>query len=207
MPLAAAVPSVANCGGSALPRFLDSEEVRRILKTYRRNTACGRRDYAVLLLMARLGLRSGEITKLCLEDFNWRGGVILIRGKSAREERLPLAADVGRAVVSYLQQDRPRCASRRVFLRIKAPNVGFSSSVAVSDIFQRAMRRAGIKHKRKGTQLLRNSLATRMLRRGASLTQIGQILRHELPQTTEIYATVDFVALRKIAQPWPLNDK
>lgn len=207
MPLASAVPAVANRGSSDLPRFLESEEVRRILKTCRRSTACGRRDYAVLLLLARLGMRSGEIANLCLEDIDWRAGEILIRGKSAREERLPLAADVGRAVVSYLLQDRPRCASRRVFLRMKAPNVGFASSVAVVNIFQRAMRRAGIKHKRKGTQLLRNSLATRMLRRGASLTQIGQILRHELPQTTEIYATVDFVALRKIAQPWPLNEQ
>ena len=186
---------------------MEPEEVRRILKTCARSTACGRRDYAVLLLMARLGMRSGEIANLCLEDINWRDGEILIRGKSSREERLPLAADVGRAVVSYLRQDRPRCASRRVFLRMKAPYVGFASSVAVGNIFQRAMRRADIKHKRKGTQLLRNSLATRMLRGGASLTQIGQILRHELPQTTEIYATVDFDALRKIAQPWPPSDK
>jgi site-specific recombinase XerD len=206
-PLAAAVPAVANCGRSDLPRFLEPEQVRRILKSCDRGTACGRRDYAVLLLLARLGLRSGEITNLCLEDINWPSGEILIRGKSAREERLPLLADVGRAVVAYLQKDRPRCICRRVFLRMKAPHVGFSSSVAVTDILLRALMRTNIRAKCKGVQLLRNSLATRMLQRGASLIQIGQILRHELPQTTEIYVTVDFATLRKIAQPWPPDDQ
>jgi site-specific recombinase XerD len=202
-PLAAAIPAVADCGRSDLPRFLEPEQVRQILKSCDRSTACGRRDYAVLQLLARLGLRSGEIATLCLEDIDWRNGDILIRGKSAREERLPMPAEVGRAVVAYLRKDRPRCTCRRVFIRMKAPHVGFSSSVAVTDILLRALLRTGIRAKCKGVQLLRNSLATRMLQRGASLAQIGQILRHQLPQTTEIYATVDFAALRKIAQPWP----
>ncbi len=206
-PLAAAVPAVATYSKSNIPQFLEQEQVRQILQSCCRSTVCGRRDYAVLLLMARLGLRSGEVVSLCLEDINWTGGDVLIRGKSSHDERLPLPSDVGRALVEYLRHGRPGCACRRVFIRMKAPHVGFSSSVAIGDILRRALRRAGIQPKRKGTQLLRHSLATRMLRNGASLTQIGQILRHELPQTTEIYAKVDFATLRAIAQPWPIDDK
>lgn len=127
----------------------------------------------------------------------------MIRGKSAREDRLPLPPDVGRALAAYLQKDRPGCSCRRLFIRMKAPQVGFSSSVAVCDIVRRALLRAHLEPGRKGAHLLRHSLATRMLRGGASLTQIGQILRHQLPQTTEIYAKVDLAALRAVAQPWP----
>ena len=205
--LAAAIPAVAKCRRSDLPQFLEPEQVRQILMSCCRSTPCGRRDYAVLLLMARLGMRSGEVVSLSLEDINWRGGEILIRGKSARDERLPLPSDVGRALVAYLRQGRPHCTSRRVFIRVRAPHEGFRSSVAIGDILRRALRRACIVPARKGTQLLRHSLATRMLQSGASLTQIGQILRHQLPQTTEIYAKVDFGALRAMAQPWPLNVK
>jgi len=206
-PLAGAVPKVATSGMSGVPRFLEPEQVRRLLQSCMLTNACGRRDYAVLLLMARLGLRSGEIVSLCLEDISWVDGEIIIRGKSAREERLPLPSDVGHALATYLRKDRPRCECRRVFIRIKAPHMGFSSPVAVGDILRRALRRAGIKPIQKGAQLLRHSLATRMLRGGASLTQIGLILRHGLPQTTEIYAKVDIAALRAIAQPWPLSIK
>ena len=202
-PLAAAVPTVATWRVSELPPFLDAQQVRRLLQSCDQSTPCGRRDYAALLLLARLGLRAGEVVHLCLEDINWSAGEVLIRGKSAREDRLPLPPDVGGALATYLQKGRPSCSSRRVFLRMKAPHVGFSSSVAVCDIVRRALLRAGLQPDCKGAHLLRHSLATQMLRGGASLTQIGQILRHQLPQTTEIYAKVDFAALSALAQPWP----
>ena len=202
-PLAASVPTVAAWRLSELPQFLEPRQVQQLLQSCDRCNPCGRRDYAALLLLARLGLRAGEVVHLCLEDINWTGGEVLIRGKSAREDRLPLPSDVGRALAAYLQKDRPPCACRRVFLRLKAPHVGFSSSVAVCDIVRRALLRAHLEPACKGAHLLRHSLATQMLRAGASLTQIGQILRHQLPQTTEIYAKVDFAALRALAQPWP----
>jgi len=157
----------------------------------------------VLLLLARLGVRAGEVVHLRLEDINWEAGELLIRGKSARIDRLPLPADVGRALACYLKRGRPRCSSRRVFLRTKAPRQGFSGSAAVDGIVDRALSRAQLDPGQRGAHLLRHSLATRLLRGGASLPQIGQILRHQLLQTTEIYAKVDREALRKLAQPWP----
>ena len=202
-PLAASVPTVATWRLSELPQFLEPQQVQRLLQSCDRSSLCGRRDYAALLLLARLGLRAGEVVHLSLEDINWSVGAVLIRGKSAREDRLPLPPDVGRALAAYLQKGRPPCSSRRVFIRMKAPHVGFSTSVAVCDIVRRALLRARLEPERKGAHLLRHSLATQMLRGGASLTQIGQILRHQLPQTTEIYAKVDFAALRAVAQPWP----
>ena len=201
--LAASVPKVATWRLSDLPQFLEPEQVQRLLQSCQRSSPCGRRDYAALLLLARLGLRAGEVVHLCLEDINWNCGEVLIRGKSSREERLPLPPDVGRALATYLQKGRPPCSSRRVFIRMKAPHVGFSSSVAICDIVRRALLRAELHPQRKGAHLLRHSLATQMLRGGASLTQIGQILRHQLPQTTEIYAKVDLAALRAVVQPWP----
>jgi len=202
-PLAASVPTVATWRLSELPQFLEPQQVQRLLQSCDRSSPCGCRDYAALLLLARLGLRAGEVVHLALEDINWSVGAVLIRGKSAREDRLPLPPDVGRALAAYLQKGRPPCSSRRVFIRMKAPHVGFSTSVAVCDIVRRALLRARLQPERKGAHLLRHSLATQMLRGGASLTQIGQILRHQLPQTTEIYAKVDFAALRAVAQPWP----
>ena len=202
VPLAAAVPTVATWRLSELPQFLEPGQVQQILQSCDRSAPSGRRDYAALLLLARLGLRAGELVHLRLEDINWSSGEVLVRGKSSREDRLPLPADVGRALAVYLQKDRPACSSRRVFIRMKAPHVGFSSSVAICDIVRRALRRARLQPGRKGAHLLRHSLATQMLRGGASLTQIGQILRHQLPQTTEIYAKVDLTALRAVAQPW-----
>ena len=202
-PLAASVPTVATWRLSELPQFLEPEQVQQILQSCDRNSPCGRRDYAALLLLARLGLRAGEVVHLCLEDLNWACGEVFIRGKGSREERLPLPPEVGRALARYLQKDRPSCSSRRVFIRMKAPHMGFSTSVAICDIVRRALQRAHLEPARKGAHLLRHSLATQMLRSGASLTQIGQILRHQLPQTTEIYAKVDLTTLRAVAQPWP----
>jgi len=203
VPLAASVPTVATWRLSEVPQFLEPGQVQQILQGCDRSSPSGRRDYAALLLLARLGLRAGELVHLCLEDINWSSGEVLVRGKSSREDRLPLPSDVGRALAMYLQKDRPPCSSRRVFIRMKAPHVGFSSSVAVCDIVRRALQRAHLQPGRKGAHLLRHSLATQMLRGGASLTQIGQILRHQLPQTTEIYVKVDLTTLRAVAQPWP----
>lgn len=201
--LAAAVPTVAGWRLAGLPEFLEPAQVQKLLRTCHRNSPVGRRDYAVLLLMARLGLRAGEVVHLNLENINWEAGEVLIHGKSSREDRLPLLPDVGQALVQYLQKDRPCCACRRVFLRMKAPRQGFSGSSAICDIFRRALVRAQLHPQHQGAHLLRRSLATQMLGRGASLTQIGQVLRHQRTQTTEIYAKVDLAALRALAQPWP----
>jgi integrase/recombinase XerD len=201
--LAASVPTVANWRLADLPQFLEPAQVEKLLRSCNQKTQTGRRDYAILLLLARLGLRAGEVVHLTLENINWAAGEILISGKSAREDRLPLPPDVGRALAAYLKQDRPACSCRRVFIRMKAPRQGFASSAAVCTLFRRALARANLHPPQKGVHLLRRSLATTMLRRGVSLAQIGEVLRHQLAQTTEIYAKVDLVALRALAQPWP----
>ena len=201
--LAASVPTVANWRLSELPQFLEPTQIQKLLSSCNQNSPNGRRDYAVLLLLARLGLRAGEVVHLTLENINWAAGEVLIRGKSAREDRLPLLPEVGHALADYLKKDRPACSCRRVFIRTQAPRRGFSGSSAICCILRRALARAHLHPPHKGAHLLRRSLATKMLRGGASLTQIGEVLRHQLAQTTEIYAKVDLVALRALAQPWP----
>jgi site-specific recombinase XerD len=205
--LAASVPSVACWTLTGLPRFLEAPQVEKLLTTCDLNSQIGRRDYAVLLLLARLGLRAGEVVHLGLDDINWSAGEVLIRGKSAREDRLPLVPEVGQALADYLERDRPVCSCRRVFIRAKAPHLGFFGSAAIGDILRRALTRASLDPSFKGAGLLRRSLATRMLRGGASLIQIGEVLRHQLAQTTEIYAKVDLVALRALAQAWPRGEQ
>jgi site-specific recombinase XerD len=179
------------------------EQVEALLKRCDSDSPCSRRDHAALLLLARLGLRAGEVLHLTLDDINWEAGEVLIRGKSAHEDRLPLPADVGRALADYLKRERPLCSSRRVFLRVLAPHRGLAGPSAVSWIVRRALARIQIHSEHKGANLLRHSLATRMLRGGASLAQIGQILRHQRPRTTELYARVDVAALRALTRPWP----
>jgi site-specific recombinase XerD len=201
--LSASVPTVAICRLLDLPHFLPPEQVERLLQSCDQSSPIGLRDYAVLLLLARLGLRAGEVVHLSLDAINWEAAAVLIRGKSSREDRLPLPEDVGQALANYLRNGRPECSSRRVFLRVNAPRQGFSSSVAICNIVRRALKRTGLSPHFKGAHLLRRSLATTMLRRGASLAQIGQILRHQQAQTTEIYAKVHLTALRALAQPWP----
>jgi len=201
--LASAVPTVSRWRFTQLPKFLQPEEVERLLDSCDQSTAVGKRDYAILLLLARLGLRAGEIVHLSLDDIRWEAGEIVVRGKSSREDRLPIAHDVGKALAVYLRRSRPRCSSRRVFIKMKAPRQGFYGSTAVGDVVRRALSRAGLNPSFKGAHLFRHSLATTMLRGGASLAEIGEILRHQQPNTTEIYAKVDLVALRSIAQPWP----
>ena len=201
--LAPSVPTVADWRLAKLPRFIPVEDVRRLLRACDRRTATGRRDYAVLLLLARFGLRAGEVAQMTLDDIDWEGGEMTVRGKGGRHDRLPIPDDVGEALVEYLHRDRPRCISRRVFICARAPRRGFSNSVAVCTIVRRAIDRAGLATPTKGAHLLRHSLATDLLRRGASLAEIGELLRHRSPETTALYAKVDFASLREIAQPWP----
>jgi site-specific recombinase XerD len=200
-----AIPMIRAHRPSALRRPLESSEVERILVTADLATRRGRRDRAILLLLARLGLRAGEVVMLELGDINWRTAEILVRGKGRLHERLPLPADVGAALALYLREDRAGEASRRVFLRISAPRVGFAGPCAVSAIVRLAMARAGIQRPpRAAAHLLRHSLATKMIRSGASLEEIGEVLRHRSRATTQLYAQVDFDSLRSVARPWPL---
>ena len=201
--LAPSIPTVADWRLSALPRYITAEEVARVLGSCDRRTATGRRDYAILLLLARLGLRAGEIVALQLGDIDWRSGEILVRGKGLLYDRMPLPVDVGQALAVYLRQDRPSSKTRRVFLCREAPQRGFSGPSTVSTIVRRALDRAGLHLGFKGAHVLRHSLATSMIRSGASMGEIGEILRHRSPNTTEIYAKLDFEGLRSLAQPWP----
>ena len=195
--------TVANWRLSELPKFLEPEQVECLLKSCNQDTLIGQRDYAILLLLARLGLRAGEVVHMTLDDIDWEVGELILHGKSRRQESLPLPQDVGEALVRYLSRGRPRCSSRRLFIRTKAPLKGFSSSVAICNIVRRALVRTELNPKFKGSHLLRHSLATRMLREGASLSEIGDILRHRRLNTTQIYAKVDLAALKAIVPPWP----
>jgi site-specific recombinase XerD len=202
MNLAAVVPNVPLSPMSDLPRFLQDDQIAKILNCCNRRTKVGKRDYAILLLLARLGLRSSEVTKLTLEDIDWAAGVVLIRGKGARLDKLPLRHDVGEVLADYLQNVRPSCSSRHVFIRSRAPHVGLLGARSIGSIVWRAVERAHIRAPHRGAHTFRHSLATRMLRKGASLTQIGQVLRHQNVRTTEVYAKVDLIALRRLALPW-----
>jgi len=202
--LAAAMPSVSDWRLATIPKYLNPEEVERVLQTCDGKTAVGRRDHAILLLLARLGLRAGEIIALELDDIRWRAGDILVRSsKRLPLDRLPLLAEVGAALATYLRRDRPPHTTRRVFLCTRAPRRGFANPSTVSTIVRRALARAGLSPALKGAHLFRHSLATRMLRHGASLPEIGMVLRHRAVQTTEIYAKVDLDGLRALTQPWP----
>jgi site-specific recombinase XerD len=201
--LARCVPPVANWSLSTVPKFLPAGTVQRLLDHYERNTPEGRRNYAVLLLLARLGLRACEIVALNLDDLDWNNGLINIRGKGGRLAQLPLPFDVGEAIALYLRFARPCCTCRRVFLRHMAPVRGFAHSITVSTIVRRALIRAGVDSVRKGAHLFRHTLATDLLRQGASLDGIGELLRHQSPNTTALYAKVDLTTLRTLALPWP----
>jgi integrase/recombinase XerD len=186
-----------------IPRGIAPDQVRRLLSQVDRSTAVGSRDYAILLLLARLGLRSGEVAFLELEDIDWKGGCLSVHGKSGRRTQLPLPKDVGDAIVAYLRHGRPGSASRRVFLRAKAPVRGFLTACAVGTIVRHALLRHGIDAPTTGAHQFRHGLATEMLRQGASLAHIGELLGHRSPETTKIYTKVDLDALRTLAFPWP----
>jgi integrase/recombinase XerD len=201
--LAAAVPTVANWSMASIPRAIAPDHVQAVLAHCNRASAIGCRDYAILLLLARLGLRAGEIAFLELDDIDWEAAILNVRSKGGRISRLPLPLEVGEAIAAYLRTGRPVSTSRRVFLRALAPIRGFARQVTVLSVVRQAMVRAGIDPPRKGAHQFRHALACEMLRQGASLPEIGQILGHRSPQTTAIYAKVDLASLHTLALPWP----
>jgi len=201
-PLQWAVPSVADLRDRTLPRGLKPPAVRKLLASCDRRRTIGRRDYAIVLLLSRLGLRRGEVAAIQLEDIDWRAGLLLVRGKGSRQDVLPLPVDVGEALVSYLRR-RPRCESRALFVRITAPLQGLAPHT-IGWIVREACTRAGLP--RVGAHRLRHTAATEMLRAGASLAEIGQVLRHREQKTTAIYAKIDRRALRALARPWPSQE-
>jgi len=205
--LAACVPTIATWSLSTVPKFLPSEQIQYVLDCRDRDTAIGKRDYAILLLLARLGLRAGEVVALTLEDIDWEVGLITVRSKRKRTAQMPLPVEVGAAMADYLRKARPACSSRRVFIRGKAPLVGFANSIAICSLVDRALQRAGVESVYRGSHLFRHSLATHMLNQGASLCEIGDLLRHRRPDTTAIYAKVDLISLRSLALPWPGGDR
>ncbi len=200
--LAAAVPIVPNWSMTEIPRAIAPDQVRQLLASIDRHTAIGRRNYAIVLLLARLGLRTGEVTSLELGDIDWNAGKLTVHGKTGQRSELPLSTEVGRAIAAYLQHGRPQSDCRRVFLRATAPIDGFRQC-GVGSVVRRALLRAGIKAPTTGAHQFRHGLATDMLRHGASLGEIGDLLGHRHPQTTSIYTKVDLDALRTLAMPWP----
>ena len=199
--LASAVPRVAHWGGGSLPRALSPATVAALAASCNPDTPAGLRDRAIIVLLSRLGLRAGEVAALELGDVDWRRGDLVVRTqKVSRRDRLPLTVDVGEALVAYLRLGRPRSACRRVFLRLNAPITAMTTP-AVTSIVYRACDRCGLP--RAGAHRLRHSAATAMLAGGASLTEIGQVLRHARQDTTAIYAKVDQAVLRRLARPWP----
>ena len=200
--LAAAVPKVAGWAMTSIPRAIAADEVRKLLSRVDRRSPKGRRDYAILLLLARLGLRSLEVVRLELDDIDWAAGCLTVRSKG-RQTRLPLPAEVGEAIVAYLQHGRPGGTSRGLFLRSRAPFLSFRESTSIAGIVRSAIERAGVHAPTRGAHQFRHALATQMLRHGASLKEIGELLGHRSIEATRIYAKVDIQALRTLALPWP----
>ncbi len=198
--LASAVPAVSGPGGGCLPRALDAGVVSGLLASCDTRTAAGKRDYAILTVLSRLGLRVSEVAGLQLDDIDWHHGELVVRGKGARRDRLPLPVDVGEALAAYLLDGRPQAGCRAVFVRVHAPVTALTPS-SIGEVVARACRRAGVPPA--GAHRLRHSAATAMLRGGASLAEIGQVLRQSRAATTAVYAKVDRAALRALARPWP----
>ena len=199
-----AIPSVAYWRLSSLPQYLQPEEVERVISSPDMQTSVGKRDRAILLLLARLGLRAGEVVNLCLTDIDWHGATIRVCGKNKRQTLLPLTQEVGDAIVDYLQHGRPPTASQRVFIRALAPFRPYRDTRGVSDVAKLALRRAQVNAPSRGAaHVLRHSMATSMLRQSVSLNDISAVLRHTCLSSTEIYAKVDIPALQELAQPWP----
>lgn len=197
--LADAVPPVAGWRETGIPQTLARADLERLLTGCDRSRLDGLRDFAILMLLARLGLRSVEVARLELDDLDWRAGEMVVRGKARRQDRLPLSSDVGEALAAYLSQRGPHDA-RRVFLTLRAPTRPIRPDL-VGDVVQRACRRAGVGAV--GAHRLRHALASELLREGASLIDISQVLRHRDLATTAIYAKIDLGRLRQVAQPWP----
>jgi integrase/recombinase XerD len=202
--LDAAIPKLAHWRLSSLPQYLHMDEVERVIASCDAATPCSQRDRAIVLLLARLGLRAGDVVHLRLGDIDWKGAWIAIAGKNGRQTRLPLTQEVGQAIVDYLRKGRPHTDADTVFVCARAPFQAFSGHAAVSIIVKNAMRRAGVACPGRGAaHVLRHSVATSMLGQGASLQDIAAVLRHQSISTTQIYAKVNVAELRQVAQPWP----
>jgi len=201
--LAACVPKAAQWSLARLPSFLRPSQVNRVLSACERDSPVGRRNYAMLLLLARLGLRAGEVLVLMLDQIDWQHGVLALRGKGGQWTQMPLPQDVGEAIVDYLKHGRPVSSDRHLFVSARAPRRGLRNSSTISELAARTILRARIGCPRSGAHIFRHALATEMLRQGASLSEIGKLLRHRHPDTTRIYAKVDVTALRELAMPWP----
>lgn len=204
--LALCVPKVTRRWDARLPRHLSPDEVEAVLASVRTNHRHGTRDYAMLLLMARLGLRAPEVIAIQLDDIDWRAGELLVRGKGQRHDRLPIPPDVGEAISQYLRKDRISTTSRALFVTLRAPNGPFNNGQVVNSILKQAFAATGVKPPTPyvGSHVLRHSLATTMVRAGASLEEVGDMLRHRSRASTMIYAKLDIEGLRSIAQPWPV---
>ena len=199
-----AIPDIAYWRLSTLPRYLQPEEVERVLASPDTRTPVGKRDRAILLLLARMGLRAGDVLQLRLADIDWRAATLSVSGKNRRQTLLPLTQEVGDGIVDYLLHGRPTTASDYLFVRAIAPFRPFRDARGVSDVAKLALRRAGVDARVYGAaHVLRHSAASSMLRQGASLQEIAAVLRHQSTVSTQIYAKVDVVALRELAQPWP----
>lgn len=198
--LANVIPPVSGWRGRSVPCGLEQDAVRRLLGSCDRQSEAGRRDFAILLLLVRLGLRASEVAAIQLEDVDWRAGEMVVHGKGSRDERLPLPNDVGAAVADYLRKGRPQTTSRSVFVRLLAPRQGLTPT-CVTMVVYRASDRAGVS--RVGAHRLRHTAASETLRAGASMSEVGQLLRQRAARTTAIYAKVDLVSLRSLARPWP----
>lgn len=201
--LAAAFPKPARWRETTLPLSIRPEQVQALLRSCDRKTKIGIRDFAILTLLSRLGIRGIEAMNLRLDDIHWNEGEITIRGKG-KESRLPLPKDVGSALADYLKNGRPQSPHRAVFLSVFAPYGPIKRTSSIGGVVRFAMKRAGVEAARNGSHLLRHTLANECLRRGATLSEIGDLLRHEHLGTTALYAKVDFERLRELAMPWPI---
>ncbi|MCP3420151.1 site-specific integrase [Bradyrhizobium brasilense] len=202
-PLADCVPSMRRWKLATLPTYLPAAQ-GKALDGCDREMVMGRRDYAILLLLAKLGLRANEVATLTLDDIDWRASEMLVCAKGRQRARMPIPPDVGATIVAYLRSGRPKSSCRRLFVRTLAPHVGFASGCAITMIAKAALDRVGIEGcAHRGAHIFRHSLATELLRSGATLSEIGQLLRHENHGTTRIYTKVDIDALRTLSLPWP----
>jgi site-specific recombinase XerD len=198
--LGTAVPPVGGWRLAALPPTMSTTDIQRLLDHCDRSSPVGVRDYAIIMLVARLGLRSIEVARLELRDVDWRSGELVVRGKGRRQDRLPLPQEVGEALVAYLARGRNPERARHLFLTCRAPRGPIRADL-VGDVVERACKRAGLPVV--GPHRLRHALAGELLRQGAGLRAIGQVIRHQDLATTALYAKVDLTALRQVAQPWP----
>ncbi|MFC6623529.1 tyrosine-type recombinase/integrase [Novosphingobium panipatense] len=198
-----AFPPIRRYRLGTLPRYMDDATIEKIIASCQADTAVEIRDKAIILLLARLGLRAGDICQLRLTDIDWNDGYLRVSGKSRRPDRLPLPQDAGDAILDYIERSRPPIAEEVLFVRVQAPFRPFSSSAEIAGIVARVLDRGAIEGVPTGAHAFRHSLATRMLRAGAGLESVGTILRHRSPATTAIYAKVDVPMLLKVAQDWP----